>query len=109
MSPLLPLQPVDQPLGPHIAGWLDRTAWLRGRDDAGWEPVARLLRFDTGFRWALPTDEATSALVAGCDGSRPLSDLVAVLSVATGVPADELEPVVYVAARGLIDRGVLLP
>jgi methylase of polypeptide subunit release factors len=127
------LQPVDQPLGPHIAGWLDRTAWLRGRDDAsllahafraahgvwldtaatvgaaGWEPVARMLRFDTGFRWTLPTDEATAALVAGCDGSRPLSDLVAVLSVATGVPTHELEPVVCSTVRGLVDRGVVLP
>jgi methylase of polypeptide subunit release factors len=127
------LQPVDQPLGAEIAGWLDRTAWLRGRDDAsllaqplqaapgvrldtasrisdvGWDPVARMLRFDTGFRWTLPTDEATAALVAGCDDSRPLSDLVAVLSVATGVPADQLGPVVCSTVRGLIDRGVLLP
>jgi hypothetical protein len=127
------LQPVDQPLGAEIAGWLDRTAWLRGRDDAslltqalraapdvrldtastvgatGWEPIARMLRFDTGFHWTLPTDEATAALVAGCDGSRPLSDLVAVLSLAIGVPADELGPVVCSAVRGLIDRGVLLP
>jgi methylase of polypeptide subunit release factors len=127
------LQPVDQPLGQQIAAWLDRTAWLRGRDDAallahplraapgvrldtastvgeaGWEPVARMLRFDTGFRWTLPTDEATAALVAGCDGARPVADLVAVLSVATGVPADELTPVVCATVRGLIDRGVLLP
>jgi hypothetical protein len=127
------LQPVDQPLGPHIAGWLYRTAWLRGRDDAallghplraapgvrldtaatvgeaGWEPVARMLRFDEGFRWSLPTDEATAALVAGCDGTRPLADLVTVLAVATGVSADQLTPVVCSTVRGLVDRGVLLP
>jgi methylase of polypeptide subunit release factors len=127
------LQPVDQPLGPHIAGWLDRTEWLRGRDDAallahplraapgvrldiastvgeaGWEPVARMLRFDEGLRWTLPTDEATAALVAGCDGTRPLADLVAVLSLATAVPADQLAPVVCSTVRGLVDRGVLLP
>jgi Methyltransferase small domain len=127
------LQPVDQPLGVEIGGWLDRTAWLRGRDDAallahalraapgvrldtasrigdaGWEPIARMLRFDAGFRWTLPTDEATAAVVAGCDGNRPLSDLVAVLSVATGVPVHELESAVCSTVRGLIDRGVLLP
>jgi hypothetical protein len=127
------LQPVEQPLGTEIAGWLDRTAWLRGRDDtvllahplraapgvrldtaatvgaAGWEPVARMLRFDAGFRWTLPTDEATAALVAGCDGIRPLSDLVAVLAAATGVQPNELKPVVCSTVRGLIDRGVVVP
>jgi methylase of polypeptide subunit release factors len=127
------LQPVEQPLGAEIAGWLDRTAWLRGRDDAsllaaalraapgvrldtaatigdaGWEPVARLLRFDAGFRWTLPTDEASAALVAGCDGHRALGDLVEVLARSTGIGAKTLAPVVCSAARGLIDRGVLLP
>jgi hypothetical protein len=131
LEPLL--QPVDQPLGAEIAGWLDRTQWLRGRDDAallghplraapgvrldtaasigetGWEPVARMLRFDTGFRWTLPTDEAAAALVAGCDGTRPLGDLIAVLCAATGVGADVLGPVVCSTVRGLVDRGVLLP
>jgi hypothetical protein len=126
-------QPVDHPLGRHIAGWLDRTEWLRGRDDAtllgaalrvaagvrldttatpggsGWEPVASTLGLDQGFRWTLPTDEATAALVAGCDGTRPLSDLLDVLAFSTGVPADTLTPVACAAVRGLVDRGILLP
>jgi hypothetical protein len=127
------LQPVDSPLGPSIAGWLDRTGWLRGRDDtallaaalraapgvrldtaatigaAGWEPVGSMLRLDDGFRWTLPTDDATAAVVAGCDGARPLSQLVDVLAASTGVAPDTLAPVVCAAARGLIDRGILLP
>jgi hypothetical protein len=127
------LHAVDQPLGAEVAAWLDRTAWLRGRDDAallahplraapgvrldtastigeaGWEPVARMLRFDSGFRWTLPTDEPTAAMVAGCDGNRPVSDLLTVLAAATGVDADVLVPAVCAAVRGLVDRGVLLP
>ena len=108
------LHPVDQPLGPEIAGWLDRIEWLRGPDDkallgtvlraapgvrldtsariggAGWEPTALVLRLDEGFRWTLPTDDPTAALVAGCDGTHRLADLVDVLAIATGVSADTL-------------------
>jgi methylase of polypeptide subunit release factors len=127
------LHAVDQPLGPYVCEWLDRTAWLRGRDDAallahplraapgvrldtaatigtaGWEPVVSMLRLDEGFRWSLPTDDATAAVVAGCDGLRPLSDLVTVLGLATGVPVSDLTPAVCATVRGLVDRGVLLP
>jgi hypothetical protein len=127
------LHPVDQPLGPHIAGWLDRTEWLRGRDDdallgaalhaapgvrldtaatvgdSGWEPTASMLRLDEGFRWTVPTDDATAALVAGSDGTHRLADLVDVLAVATGIPADTLASPVCASVRALVDRGILLP
>jgi hypothetical protein len=127
------LHPVDQPLGPHIAGWLDRIEWLRGPDDnallgtvlrtapgvrldtaarigvAGWEPTASVLRLDEGFRWTLPTDDPTAALVAGCDGTHRLADLVDVLAIATGVFADTLASPVCASARALVDRGILLP
>jgi hypothetical protein len=71
-------------------------------------PLATL-RFDTGFRRTLPTDDATAALVAGCDGTHPVGDLVTVLTLATGVDSATLAPVVCSTVRGLIDRGVLLP
>jgi hypothetical protein len=127
------LHPVDQPLGADLGGWLDRTAWLRLRSDeellgtalrvadgvrldtasvagaAGWEPVARALTVDRGFRWSLPCDDATAAVVAGCDGTRPLAALVTVLELATGADRDVLVPAVCATVRGLFDRGVLLP
>jgi hypothetical protein len=127
------LHPVDQPLGHRFADWLAATAWLRGRGDedllgtpfrvapdvrldtasvvggSGWEPVARRLTVDGGLRWALPCDEPTAALVAGCDGSRPLHALVAVLELSTGIPRDSLVPAVCATVRGLVDRGVLVP
>lgn len=129
------LHPVDQPLGAEIAGWLDRVTWLREHDDAGvvrhafrrgpqvrldtaarpasdsgWETVARSLAVDAGFRWSLPADEPTAALVAGCDGTRPLGTLIAVLAATLpGHSQGDLEESVCALVRGLVDRGVLLP
>jgi methylase of polypeptide subunit release factors len=124
---------VGQPLGPHIADWLDATAWLRqcsdadllataflvspdavlrevsAPDDKGWRTVSRSLERTTGWRWQLPCDEAVAALVRGCDGSRALSALTAVLQVSTAEPADLLEAAACAAVRGLVDRGILLP
>lgn len=128
------LHAVDQPLGAELAGWLDRTAWLRNAGDdrmlghcfqrnpavrldvasypaatGGWEPAARSLLLDAGFRWALPTDELTAAVVAGCDGTRPLRAVASVLSLlAPGIALEELDAAVCGLVRGLVDRGILV-
>jgi len=123
--------PVDQPLGPHIADWLDRVDWLRSREDEAllaaalrvsenarldvastppeWETVGRMLSLDEGFRWQLPCDEATAALVQGCDGRTPLRALVAVLSAVLDEPEPAVAAAAAATARGLVDRGLLLP
>jgi hypothetical protein len=75
----------------------------------GWAPVASSLRLDSGFRWTLPCDDATAAIVAACDGTRPLAAVVAVLELSTGIAPAELAPAVCATVRGLIDRGLLLP
>ena len=124
---------VDQPLGVHIAEWLDAVAWLRGRSDddllgaafraapslrrdvveqagdAGWSPLATALRLDEGFRWTLPADEPTAALVAGCDGATALRTVLAVLAAVTGVEEDDLRAPACATVRGLVGRGLLLP
>ena len=126
-------QPMDQPLGPHVGAWLDRVEWLRGRSDEdllaarllvapqalrdvssapgsdGWATAGQALRLDEGFRWALPCDDATAAIVGGCDGRTPLRSVVAVLSAVLGEPEAELAPAVCATVRGLVDRGLLLP
>jgi hypothetical protein len=126
-------QTVRQPLGPAVAGWLDATEWLRGRDDAalmacalrlapetrseavsapgpgGWEAAERTLALTTGFGWRLPTDEAVAALLGACDGERPLAAMVEVLSRSLAVPADVLRPAICAAVRELVERGLLLP
>ena len=123
--------PVDQPLGPHFAGWLDRIDWLRGQDDQAlldarlvvapaarldiahappdWTAVGQALLLDEGFRWQLPCDDATAAIVRGCEGDTPLRSLVAVLGAVLDEPESELVPAVCATVRGLVDRGLLLP
>ena len=124
---------VDQPLGPAFDDWLVRSDWLRAADDAvilghafraapelrrdvasvpgddGWTPVGGALRLDAGLRWSLPCDEPTAALVAGCDGRRPLGGLASVLAAALGVAPAAIEAEVCATVRGLVDRGLLLP
>ncbi|HET7311065.1 MAG TPA: methyltransferase [Mycobacteriales bacterium] len=126
-------QQVEQPLGEEVARWLDRLSWLRDAtdtqlldtrlrvadgvrletssrpDDGGWRPTSHTLALTGGFRWSLESDEAVAALVAGCDGSRRLADLVPVLSAATGLPTDELAAALCGTVRGLVDRGILEP
>jgi hypothetical protein len=126
-------QPVDQPLGPFVAAWLDRIEWLRGREDSallatslraapavrhdvtsgreetGWGPLGQALRLDEGWRWTMPCDDATAAIVAGCDGRTPLHSIVTVLGAALDEREERLAPAVCATVRGLIDRGVLVP
>jgi len=127
------LHPVDQPLGPELAQWLDRVAWLRTHNDDellatsliaapelrhdvtrlraahGWDPAGQALRLDRGMRWSLPCDDATAALVAGCDGATPLARLASVLAVSVGEPPAAVAAAVAATARTLVERGLLSP
>ncbi|GLZ45251.1 SAM-dependent methyltransferase [Actinomycetospora sp. NBRC 106375] len=123
----------DDPLGPEIEAWLDRTAWLarhpgealldvrlrvpdtvaleRGlvSTDEGWEPVAAtLVRLD-GPQWRHDVDELGVALLAGCRGYLPLRDLVGLLAVAHGRDADELAEAALPVVRDLVHHGMLVP
>jgi hypothetical protein len=126
-------QAVEQPLGPAVGEWLDRVAWLRERSDAalldhafraagairlettalrgdeGWQVASRTLASAEGFRWTLPCDEATAAIVAACDGQRPLAAIAALLAAVRPERDADVVDAVCVAVRGLVDRGVLLP
>jgi methylase of polypeptide subunit release factors len=123
----------DDPLGPEIEAWLDRTAWLarhpgdalldvrlrvpdtvaleRGlvSTDEGWEPVAAtLVRLD-GPQWRHDVDEVGVALLAGCRGYLPLRDLVELLAVAHGRDAEELAAAALPVVRDLVHHGMLVP
>jgi len=122
-------QPIDEPAGPEIAAWFDRLDALRGdlgtgvgavRFDrapglqleqtaspgpGGWEVTAQRLRQPAGMRWTAPVDSAVAALVAGCDGSRPLREIALVLELAYGIEPEQVEEM----ARALADRGFLIP
>jgi SAM-dependent methyltransferase len=119
-------QPIDEPAGPEVAAWFDRLDALRGVDVAavrfgrapglqleqtaspgadGWEVTTQRLRQPAGLRWTAPVDPAVAALVAGCDGTRPLREIALVLELAYGIEPDQVEDMV----RALAERGFLIP
>lgn len=126
-------QAMDDPLGPETAGWLDRIAWLRGRDDTtlldtrfvlgpdvvldrrdvpgpqGWTPEPPVLRRSSGPGWQHRTDEWGAALLAGCTGALPLDELIGLLAAAHDQPADPLVAATVPLVRDLVRHGLLLP
>lgn len=120
--------------GEQVAGWLDRSSWLRAHaterellearlvvaegtvlerterpGEQGWQPVTRVLRETTGPGWRHELDDLACALVAGCRGLLPLEDLIGLLAAAHELPADELVRATLPAVRELIRHGMLLP
>jgi hypothetical protein len=45
----------------------------------------------------------------GCDGVRPLAEIVAVLAASLHRPTADVAAAVSRTVRGLVDRGILLP
>jgi methylase of polypeptide subunit release factors len=120
------MQPIEEPAGTQVAAWFDRLEALRGVDVAavrfhrapgleleqtalpgpdGWAVVGQRLRQPAGMRWSAPVDEAVAALVAGCDGTRPLRELAVVLELAYGIEPGQVAEM----ALGLAHRGFLIP
>lgn len=126
-------QPVEPPLGAHVAAWFDRQDWLRIRDprallaaryraadgltlrqdatlgDGGWAVDRQVLALPDGLRWSEEVDPLVLALVAGCDGSVPLRDQVALLAVAHDAPEPDLAEVAVPLVAHLVERGMLTP
>jgi methylase of polypeptide subunit release factors len=122
---------VEQPTGPHIAGWFDRQDWLRDQPDLadarlraapglqleqratvgadGWEVATQRLAIPDGLRFHTDVDTITVDLVAGCDGTNRLGDQLAVLARAYGYVPEELTAGALPAVRYLVERGFLLP
>jgi len=73
-----------------------------------WLPVAQRLVQESGLRWSGGVDLYGAALLADCDGSRPLGDLVGVLAAATGLGPGEAAEQVLPVVRRLVERGFLV-
>jgi methylase of polypeptide subunit release factors len=124
--------PVEQPLGRHLASWLDRHRWLAGHDsdDALMAATVRLaedtvqeqlgrpgaedpehvvLRQQTGLRRAFAADTATAALVGACDGTLGVGRLVDAVREVLGddVPGGTTHLLEQV--RVMVEAGVLTP
>ena len=125
---------LDDPLGPEVAGWLDRVDWLRAHatDDRlldarlrladgvvleryatageeGWAAAGAAVARAEGPRWRHEVDEPAAALLAGCRGALPLGELVALLALAHQRPTGALVAAALPAVRELVRHGLLVP
>lgn len=119
-------QAIEEPAGTSVGAWFDRLEALRGADLAtvrferapgleleqvavpgpeGWEVTGQRLRQPAGMRWSAAVDPAVAALVAGCDGTRPLGDLAVLLELAYGVESGQVAEM----AQRLAEQGYLFP
>jgi hypothetical protein len=126
------LDVVDQPVAPTWGEQVDArfaamelletdllAAHLRLRDDVrlatasravddDWHPERLRLEQSAGLRWSGGVDHYGAALLAGCDGSRPLGALVGVLAAATGLSDGEAAEQVLPVVRRLVEQGFLV-
>ncbi len=77
------------------------------RSDEGWAVGTQLLQQAAGLRWSGGVDPYGVSLLAACDGTQRLGDLVAVLAAATGTAHDELATEVLPVVRRLVEQGFL--
>ena len=123
----------EHPIGPAIAEWFERRAWLRDRSvteilDArlvaaadmvrsthslltvdGWQQAVVQLRQAGGLRWELEADEAVAALVAACTGTATLGVVLSVLAASVSAGTDDVITALMPVVHDLIERGFLVP
>ena len=85
---------------------LDQTA-VRGED--GWYAQAQVLRQEAGLRWSGGVDPYGAALLAGCDGTRRLGELLSVLALSAGITEDDAAEQVLPVLERLVQQGFLVP
>jgi hypothetical protein len=118
----------DRLTGTQVLRWFDRQDWLRAHDPLrarfvtapGVELTQHATRGDGGWRLerqtltvaaerrAVEVDPLVAALVADCDGTRPLRDQVTALAASHQLDPDELTADLVPAVVHLIERGILI-
>jgi SAM-dependent methyltransferase len=76
--------------------------------DEGWEVTSQLLQQEAGLRWSGGVDGYGATLLAGCDGSRSLGDLLTVLAASAGLGPGEAAEQVVPVVRSLVAQGFLV-
>lgn len=123
-------QQVTQPMGDRVAEWFDRRDWLRDNDllaaklkradglelrqeaswgAEGWAVDRQLLALTEGLRWVEEIDPLILAIVSGCAGTVPLSEVFGLLATAHEVPYDDLKNAMLPVVDHLVERGMLAP
>jgi hypothetical protein len=75
--------------------------------EADWMPLAQRLQQESGLRWSGGIDHYGAALLAECDGTRRLGELVQVLAAATGLSDGEAAEQVLPVVQRLVEQGFL--
>jgi len=122
--------PLEHPLGPHVAATFERIDWLRTHREpdqllsarlrvadrvvqdqhsrpGAEDPDRLILRQEFGLRRFREVDTATAALVGACDGSLPLGALIAAVAEVLGEGTDAVRDRVLPVVRELIADGYL--
>jgi methylase of polypeptide subunit release factors len=129
LAPRVDLDVVDQPVaatwGEEVTAHFARRSLLEGdllsarlrlRDDVrlhevsargeeGWEPVVQRLQQEAGLRWSGSIDGYGASLLAACDGTQRLGDLVGLLAAAIEEPVGEVTDQVLPVLRNLVELG----
>jgi hypothetical protein len=122
---------VEQPLGPEVAAWAERTELLDGRTDAdllatAWrtrvdvrqetvgapgaeDPEVIVLRQQRGLRRARQVDTVEAALVGASDGELTGDQILGALAELLDEPLETLRSERGPAVRELVADGFLLP
>ena len=82
---------------------------VAARGEQGWVQQAQVLQQERGLRWSGGIDDYGEALLAGCDGTRRLGSLVAVLAASAGIDESEAAEQVLPAVQRLVEQGFLVP
>ncbi|MFJ4407323.1 methyltransferase [Streptomyces sp. NPDC088910] len=123
--------PVEQPLGPHIAGWFDRQDFLRTHDDAALlssrfalgdgvvqeqvglpgaeDPEHVVLRAARGMRRATKVDTVGAGFAGVCDGTLTAGRIVDAIAQLLGEDPVVLRDRTPESIRLLVEQGFLDP
>jgi SAM-dependent methyltransferase len=131
LAPLVTLEEVDQPVaatwGEEVLAHFARRPLLEGdllearlrlrddvrlhqvatRTDEGWIAGSQLLQQERGLRWSGGVDLYGATLLAACDGTRRLGDLLSVLAASAGLTDAEAAEQVLPVVQQLVGQGFL--
>jgi Methyltransferase small domain len=126
-------QDIVMPCGDHLGAAFELADFLQAHDDAallgvvlcaapdvvlderaqpspdGWVVAARQLRQTAGLGHHGDVDPGVAAIVAGCDGRRPLATVLETAARDAGVEIGDLTDAALPIVRRLIERAFLLP
>ena len=75
----------------------------------GWKDEVTRLCLRSGFAYSGNIDPLAANFLIGCDGTKPLIEVLKKISAAAGTQAEEIAPAFCALARNLLEHGFLIP